>query len=153
MFRCEFFITLHNFLRTPFTFDSARQAQHLRIRSLLPFGGQLQTFNETALSGGSDDDDIDDVNPSCNGGNYTHGHKRRRVDGGDGSSRPTRLQLGGNQGPGGGGVTVDGLSSLTEELTTLNVQAIRLIRKVRGLLILLLAAYCLSAYCLLHLQW
>ena len=134
--RCEFFITLHNFLCTPFTFDSAQQAQHLRIRSLLPFGGPLQTFNETALSVYSDDHDIDpgddnsDDNDGDNRGNYsdTHGgHKRRRLGDGDGGNPPPLMRsqrLGG----GSGGV-VHGFSSLTEELkeelTSLNVQAIR----------------------------
>ena len=121
--RCAFLITLHNFLCKPFTVDSARLGHHSRIRSLLSFGAPLQTFTGTAVSGGggSDDNDGDDS------GNYsdTHPrHKRRRVDGGGGSQPIRRSRRYDNQG-GGGVDQLDGFSSLTEELTTLNVQAIR----------------------------
>ena len=84
---------------------------------------------------GGDDHDIDpgddyaDDNDGDNSGNYSGGHKRPRVSDNDGGNPPPLRRSQRLGGGGGGGGVVHGFSSLTkeltEELTSLNVRAIR----------------------------
>lgn len=145
--RCAFFLQVHNFLKQPVNVDSDKLQQFCRIRDLVSLAPPLNSLHSTTytyLSTDIDDNydppseyDDKDKDPDYTDGANGDGTKRtdggrggRGSGGGAGHGSRGRAGKGGRQAGEGDSVHVDGLASLNDELKTLDVQAMRSIRKV-----------------------